>query len=150
MFRRILCATDFSPASRGALRLAVALAGKSRARLLIAHVVSPVGILDVEAIVRPRIRAALEAAMRRSAEKRLAALLARARRSHVAAEAIVLSGVPDEALTRAARRSRVDLVVMGTHGRSGVERVLLGSVASKVIATAPCPVLTVRARRRSS
>jgi nucleotide-binding universal stress UspA family protein len=61
-----------------------------------------------------------------------------------------LSGVAGEALTRAAKRERADLLVIGTHGRSGVERALLGSVAAKVIGRAPCPVLTVGVRRRSA
>jgi nucleotide-binding universal stress UspA family protein len=150
MFRKILCGTDFSPASRPAFRLAIALARKGRARLLISHVVPSVGILDIEASLLPRIGAEMETLMRRSAERRLAALVARARKSQVKAQALLLSGVANEALTRAAKRERADLLVIGTHGRSGVERALLGSVAAKVIGRAPCPVLTVGVRRRSA
>jgi nucleotide-binding universal stress UspA family protein len=118
MFRKILCATDFSPASRPAFRLAIELARKGRARLLIAHAVPPVATLDIEASFLPRIRAEMETGMRRSAEKRLAALVAGARKSRVKAQALLLSGVAGEALTRAAKRERADLLVIGTHGRS--------------------------------
>ncbi|HEX7253007.1 MAG TPA: universal stress protein, partial [Thermoanaerobaculia bacterium] len=55
------------------------------------------------------------------------------------------SGAPDEAITAAARDQKADLVVMGTHGRKGVSRFFLGSVASRVISTSECPVMTVRA-----
>ncbi len=148
MFRKILCATDFSSSSKTAFRLAVDLARKDRATLLIAHAVPSIGILDVEGILVPRIRGEVETVVRRSAERRLQALVARARKSRVKARALLLSGMPEEALTRAARRERADLLITGTHGRSGIERALLGSVATKVIGTSPCPVLTVRSRRR--
>lgn len=149
MFRKVLFGTDFSPASRPAFQVALTLCRQNRARLLIAHAVPSVGILDIEGRFLPRIRGEIETAVRASAEKRLGVLVARARKSHVKAEGLLLSGFEDEALTRAARRERADLLVIGTHGRSGIERSLLGSVASKVIGTAPCPVLTVRARKRS-
>ena len=150
MFRKILYGTDFSRASRPAFRHAVSLARQSGAKLLITHVVPSVGILDVEATWQPRIRAGIEKAMRDSAGKRLAALVAQARKSHVAAQPLLLSGRADEAMTRTAKRTRVDLIVIGTHGHSGLERAVLGSVASKVVCAAPCPVLTVRSRRRTT
>lgn len=149
MFRKILFGTDFSPASLPAFRAALRLARESRGRLLITHVLS-IGTLDVEAALIPRLRDEIDTVMRRSAEKRLATLVARARKSRVRAERLLLAGVEHEAMTRAARRERADLLVIGTHGRSGLERAFLGSVAAKVIGTAPCPVLTVRSRRRST
>jgi nucleotide-binding universal stress UspA family protein len=59
---------------------------------------------------------------------------------------MVLEGIAHEQIARTARRQRADLIVMGTHGRTGVARFFLGSVAARVAATAPCPVLTVRGR----
>ena len=85
-------------------------------------------------------------AIRRDAEKRLRALRGEARKSGVTASALLLGGSPHEALNRAARRHRADLMVLGTHGRTGLKRLLVGSVAARVVATAPCPVLTVRGR----
>ena len=62
------------------------------------------------------------------------------------ATALLLDGAPHEQIGRAVRRVRADLLVIGTHGRSGLSKVLLGSVAERVIRVAPCPVLTVRSR----
>jgi universal stress protein A len=148
MFRRILVGTDFSPGSQRAFRVAVELARRGRSRLLIVHVVPNLAIADVEGRLVPRIRNEMETAARRSAAKRIETLVSRARKSSVRAEGVVLSGAAHEAIRRTATRERADLVVVGTHGRSGLERALLGSVAAKVIGTAPCPVLTVRSRRR--
>jgi nucleotide-binding universal stress UspA family protein len=66
-----------------------------------------------------------------------------ARRQGVKVTARVLRGVAHSAITQAAAAERADLIVLGTHGLSGLSRFLLGSVAQKVIATAPCPVMTV-------
>jgi nucleotide-binding universal stress UspA family protein len=56
----------------------------------------------------------------------------------------VRRGLPDDRIVETARRENVDVIVMGTHGRRGAARLLLGSVAARVIASAPCPVLTIR------
>jgi nucleotide-binding universal stress UspA family protein len=86
--------------------------------------------------------------VRRWAEKRLDALVAQARRSRVDARPKLLSGpAAHEAIARAAAKERSDVIVIGTHDRTGLERVLVGSVAARIIGTAPCPVLTVRPRR---
>jgi len=74
------------------------------------------------------------------------ALLKKARAASVRATSTIVEGVPTERIVRAARARHADLIVMGTHGRTGFSRFLLGSVASRVIATLPCPVLTVRGR----
>ncbi len=146
MFRRILFGTDFSVASRRAFQHAIELARRGKARLVIAHVIPSVGPLGAEGYVAPRIYEEMERAVRRSAEKQLDDLVARARKSRVAARGLLLTGAAHEAIARAARREKADLVVVGTHGRTGLERLLVGSVASRVIGTAPCPVLTVRPR----
>ena len=59
---------------------------------------------------------------------------------------LLVEGVPHEQIVRLARSKRADVVVMGTHGRSGLAKLFLGSVAGRVVAAAPCPVLTVRGR----
>lgn len=145
--RRILVGTDFSPASRPAVRRAIDTARESGAALWIAHVVAPPAPLTVEGYVLPRYYDDISAAIRADAEKRLKALLAVAGRSGVQARGLVLRGAPHDALTRAARRHRVDLMILGTHGRTGIAKFFVGSVASRVVATAPCPVLTIRGRR---
>jgi nucleotide-binding universal stress UspA family protein len=89
---------------------------------------------------------AIDRSARQHAKKQLTALVARARRAGVRATALLLDGAPHEQILRAARRARADLIVIGTHGRSGLSKVLLGSVAERVIRLAPGPVLTVRGR----
>jgi len=142
-FRRILCATDFSPASKRAFATALAMAKQYRAALLIAHVrpsILPVG----EGYVPPRTYEALDVADRRAAQAKLARLIARAKTAKVRARALLLEGIPHEQIAHRARRA--DLVVMGTHGRTGLPRFILGSVAGRVLTLARCPVLTVRGR----
>lgn len=90
----------------------------------------------------------LLAAARRFAKRRLAAALARVKRERVRVKAIVVEGLPPREILRSARRTRADLIVMGTHGRTGVSRLFLGSVAERVVRESRCPVLTVRAHGR--
>jgi nucleotide-binding universal stress UspA family protein len=144
--RNILVATDFSSASRPALRHAVEMAAANGAALWIAHVAAPPGSLSTEGYVLPRIYEEVNLAIRTDAEKRLRLLLGKARKAGVRARTLLLKGAPHEAITRAARAHRADLVILGTHGRTGMARLFLGSVAARVIATTPCPVLTVRGR----
>ena len=147
-FRRILFATDFSPASRPAFRVAVDLARRGRGRLAIVHVLSSVAPLGVESYVSARTYEEMESSLRRWTQKRLNALVAQAKRARVNASGILLTdAVAHKAIARAARRERADVIVIGTHGRSGLERFIVGSVASRVVGTASCPVLTVRPHR---
>lgn len=139
--RSIFVATDFSPASRPAFRTAVRMAAASGARLSIGHVLP-----SVPRGVVPPIYREMDAFLRSDAEKRMSAVTRAARAAGARPRALLLRGLPHEAIRRAASRSRADLVVVGTHGRTGLSRVLMGSVAARVLATAPCPVLSVRSR----
>jgi len=143
--RRILHATDFSRASTTALTWAVDMAKANRARLTVLHVMAPPSLaLPGEGYVSPALYESLESSARAQANKRLAKVLARAKTAGVRANVLLLEGVPHERIARAARRA--DLLVIGTHGRSGLAKLFLGSVASRLVTLAPCPVLTVRGR----
>ena len=144
--RNILVATDFSPASRAAFRQSVAMAVANSAALWIAHVAPLPGAMP-DGYVLPRIYEEMNLAIRVDAEKKLQSFLKTARQSGARARALLLRGVPHEAIVRAARAHRADLVILGTHGRTGVSRFFVGSVAARVVAVASCPVLTVRGRR---
>jgi nucleotide-binding universal stress UspA family protein len=144
--RNILVATDFSSASRPAFRRALELARDNASALWIAHVAAAPGPLSPDGYVLPRIYEEMELAIRTDAQKRLRTMLSRARKVGVRARALLLKGAPHEAIVRAARGHRADMVVMGTHGRTGVARFFVGSVAARVVAAATCPVLTVRGR----
>jgi nucleotide-binding universal stress UspA family protein len=146
VFRRILHATDFSSASRPAFARAIALARQNRAPLSIAHALPPPAMIVGDGFATPQTYEVIDRSARQHARKQLTALVARARRAGVRATALLLDGAPHEQVPRAARRTRADLIVIGTHGRSGLSKVLLGSVAERVVRFAPCPVLTVRSR----
>lgn len=140
-------ATDFSRASAPAFKWALELTKANRGQLLVVHVVTPPTLaLPPEGYVPPALYQDLEASARREAQKHLAALVGRARKAGVRASAILLDGVPHERVARAARSKKADLLVIGTHGRSGLAKLFLGSVASRLVAMAPRPVLTVRGR----
>jgi universal stress protein A len=96
--------------------------------------------------IPPQTWERIETATRAEARKQIQALVAKAKRAGVRATALVMVGSPYEVIVRAARSKRVDVLVLGTHGRTGLPRFFLGSVAARVLATAPCPVLTVRGR----
>ena len=144
--RTVMVATDFSPASRAAFARAVELAKANRARLLVMHALTLVPALLGGEYIPPQTWDRIETATRAEARKQIRALVAKARRAGVRATALILIGSPYEVIVRAARSKRADVLVLGTHGRTGLPRFFLGSVAARVLATARCPVLTVRAR----
>ena len=145
-FKRILHPTDFSRASGAAFAKAAKLAKDNRAELLLVHVFAlPLQMMG-EAYIPPDAYAAIEASTRAWAKKGLDKLLAKAKQGGVRARGLVLEGVPHDRITRAARSNRTDLIVMGTHGRTGLARLFLGSVAARVLSTATCPVMTVRGK----
>jgi nucleotide-binding universal stress UspA family protein len=144
-FRRIVHGSDFSAASRPAFRKAVDLAKANGAPLMIVHVL-PVLPLLPDAYMAASTYDQLTAAQRNQAQKQLNRLVARAKAAGARASARVLDGgVAAERIVRFARSRRADLIVMGTHGRTGLTRALLGSVAARVVALAACPVLTLHA-----
>lgn len=142
--RRVLHATDFSAASSGAFKRAVDLAKASEAELLLVHVVPLVIPIMTDGYVSPKVYDDLGAAARADGQKRLDRLVRRAREGGARVKSLLLEGVPHERIAQAARAQKADMVVIGTHGRTGFAKLVLGSVASRVLAIAPCPVLTVR------
>jgi nucleotide-binding universal stress UspA family protein len=139
--------TDFSAASTPAFNEAIRLAQTDGATLLLLHVVNPTMPPDIgkRAILPPTYRQ-LRKAWRAWALEQLDRLTARARAAKVRAAPIVREGAEAVEIARLARSRRAAMIVMGTHGRTGLGRVLLGSVARRVLALASCPVLTVRGR----
>jgi len=138
--RRVVFGTDFSDASNRAWKTALSLARSQRARLRVVHAIAPLvlgaGAAWAYADTEPAILPGTRVRMRK--------LIAEARRSGVRAEAVVVVGAAHDALARAARREKDAWIVVGTHGRTGMRGAVLGSVAARTVATAPCPVLTVR------
>jgi nucleotide-binding universal stress UspA family protein len=141
MIKNILCPVDRSPSSLEAFSYAIALARWQRARLNLLEVIEapapPVGSRVPEDDRVPEdTRAALERDLRR--------VLTARRASDVRVEIVMRKGHVVREILAQAQASRADLVVIGSHGRGGVQRLVLGSVAEKVLRLANCPVLTVR------
>lgn len=144
--RRILHPSDFSSASKAAFVRALATAKAERAELLLVHVVMPVIPSTGDGLVPAQVQDDIERSMRADAQKQLDKLVAEAKAARVRVRGILLEGTPADRIVRAARSYHVDVIVIGTHGRMGLARVFLGSVAERVVGTAPCPVLTVRGK----
>jgi nucleotide-binding universal stress UspA family protein len=143
--RRILHATDFSPASRRAFDAALAMAKSLNARLTIAYVLAPVvtvpdQYLDAATLDR------LDRQAREWSSEHLDRLAARAKRAGVKATVVLRDGDPADQIVRACRTTKSDLIIVGTHGRRGLPKFFLGSVAERVVSTASCPVVTVRGK----
>jgi nucleotide-binding universal stress UspA family protein len=144
--RRILHPSEFSRASSAAFRRAVDMAKTNRAELLLLHVLGPVVAIPPEGYISPKVYQDLEVSGRAAAQKQLGALVAKARKAVSRSPA---SSSTASQLIRSrgrARSRRADVVVIGTHGRTGVARFFLGSVASRVVPLAHRPVLTVRGK----
>jgi nucleotide-binding universal stress UspA family protein len=144
--RVILHATDFSPASRSAFARAIELTKGTNGQLLVLHVLNPMVPVIGARPIEPPTYARLQQASRAWALKQLARLTDRAKAARVRVTAVLVEGSEAGTIARLARSRRAWMIVMGTHGRTGIERVLLGSVAARVVSLASCPVMTVRAR----
>ena len=146
MAKRIVHPTDFSRASAAAFARAVVEARRARGELTVVHVLSPVIPIPGDGYVSPSAYQQMVQAGRTWADKQMRRLLDKAKTAGVRARGQLLEGVAHEGIVRAARARRADLIVIGTHGRTGAARFFLGSVAARVTAMAPCPVLTVRGK----
>jgi nucleotide-binding universal stress UspA family protein len=141
--RRILMATDLSKASKKAIDTAVALAKTQRATLTLFHVIAPFTPVMPEQYIGPTWDQ-IDVQTREWTKRELAKLAEHAKRVGVRSLTLVAEGEPARQIVRAARSQKADLVIVGTHGRTGFTKFFLGSVASRVVATAPCAVVTVR------
>lgn len=142
--RRILFASDFSGVSKRALGEALTLTRALGAKLTIIHVVTPFAPPVPAQYLDPVTMDRLDAQTRRWAADQMTKLVATARKAGVIATPVVRAGDPVARIVGTARARRANLIVMGTHGRRGLSKLLLGSVAERVVMTAPCPVVTVR------
>jgi len=110
------------------------------------HVLPPVATVP-DVYVATRIHEGLLRGHRALGQRQLDRLVAKARRTGVSASSLLLDfGVAYERIVRVAKSKRSHLIVMGTHGRTGFAKLMLGSIAERVVMMAPCPVVTVRAR----
>ena len=143
--KNILVATDFSEPSDAALRYGRALAQTFNATLHVVHVVGSVSSIvygpEAYAVPIPEMQQEVEDAARKQLNERLIDNDAHPLPTR---RVLLTSNAPAATIVEYARRERIDLIVTGTHGRGGMAHLLMGSVAERVVRTAPCPVLTVR------
>jgi nucleotide-binding universal stress UspA family protein len=135
--RTILHPTDFSKHSDAAFQFACSLAREYFAEILLVHVVEPAFEIGVEGQTMP-----IPSDEPEQARKRLEAVFPLD--PHVKVRREVVLGKPIDAIVRVAAESKADMIVMGTHGRGGFSRLLMGSVAEGVLRKVPCPVLFVK------
>jgi nucleotide-binding universal stress UspA family protein len=143
MFQRIVCATDFSDTAEAAWAVARDLAAVHRAELTLVHVfpdLPPSPDVAVPSVIQ------VWEEQKRWVDEELARRVADAASRGLRSRAVIKHGPAADGLVEAVTEAHGDLLVVGTHGRTGLERVLLGSVAEAVVRKAPCAVLTVKPR----
>ena len=147
--RRILVPIDFSEGSEDALLAAMSLAEKLGAKFAVLHVHEAPTFMGPDLELEPPLATQPLIEMEREITERLKMRLELFIRNVTNAEIPDLeiyerAGEPSKAIVDAAKEANIDLIVMGTHGRTGLKHFVLGSVAERVVRHAPCPVLTVR------
>ncbi|BBO19128.1 universal stress protein family, Usp [Candidatus Brocadia pituitae] len=140
--KNILCPVDYSVYSEMALNYAIEFAEKYHAKLYLMHVLDirvydinnpdlyDINIVDEETLAKLR--------------ERLLRCVTEDTRGKIAVEALIIQGVPFAEIIKVSKEYKIDLIVIGTHGRTGISHAIMGSVAEKVVRKAPCPVLTIR------
>jgi nucleotide-binding universal stress UspA family protein len=141
--RRMLLATDLSEASEGATKQAIELARDLGATLLVVSVIDPA----VHGAAGGRVERMDQ--RRRSRETAAQEVVVRGRRAGVPVSFMIWEGEPGPSIVDAATSEQVDMVIVGSHGRGPMGRLLIGSVSEHVVRNAPCPVLVVRARAQA-
>lgn len=142
-FTKILTAIDFSENAECAFDYALTLATQFNAELILIHVINePV---DLRGFYVPHISfEQLEREIEESAAKMMNAFCSSKLANFSNYRTEIVTGIPCDEITAAAAKNDASLIVLGTHGRTGLDRILFGSTAERVVRSAGCPVLTVR------
>ncbi len=144
--KKILFPTDFTEGALAALPHAVDLAKSYKAKLYLLHVIYDMNMSTGLNVPHVSFDALYEE-MEKGAKKELDNFGAELREGFKDVECSVVRGVPYEEILKFAGEKAVDLIVIGTHGRSGIDRVIFGSTAEKVVRNSDCPVLTVKIQK---
>jgi len=141
--KTILFPTDFSQGARAAMDYAISLAQDYKAKLILIYVIQDISI--AEWYIPSSISAAdLVEDMQKSASREMEKWGAETAMKVKDLEKLIVRGVPFVEIIRTAKEKNADMIVIGTHGRTGIDHMLFGSTAEKVVRKSPCPVLTVR------
>jgi universal stress protein A len=147
--KTILAPTDFSEHSARALRYACRLAERLGSELRLLHVLSEILPAGPDPLLMPVMPTEYYTESEGKAHETLERMLDSTWGRPASVVTAVQWGSPVETIVRYALDNRVDLIVIATHGRTGLSHVLLGSVAERIVREAPCPVLTIRDRNRA-
>jgi len=146
MFKKIVCPIDFSEFTDEIVKYAVNITKKFNAELHLIHIIPNLNYFTpYESFLTPENLVAIEKNIEKEVEKDFERVT---KDIDVPLKKIVKTGVTFVEIIDYIKEEDIDLVVMGTHGRSGIEHILIGSVAEKVVRKSPCPVLTIRPRGR--
>ena len=143
--QRLLVPVDFSEYADHAVAYAIGLASTLGARVILLHVMQspPWGGVAMD-VTLPHAYSTFLQHLETEVAHNMQAYVQRVTAAGLVGDMVVVHGVPFQEIVETAKSQQVDLIVMGTHGRTGLHHVLLGSVAEKVVHLAPCPVLVVR------
>ncbi|GIW56698.1 MAG: universal stress protein [Nitrospiraceae bacterium] len=147
--KKVLVPVDFSKDSLRAAEYARNFAAPFAAQLLLLHVIEPIyyaSPADMYA-ASPNLALLIEE-QRKAAEAQLERLAKKLSQGGTKVRTLIKSGSPAPVIADTAKRAKADMIIMATHGRTGLAHVLLGSVAERVVRLAPCPVLVVRRAQR--
>ncbi len=146
MFKKILCPVDFSEFTDEIIEYALDIAKKYDAELYLIHIIPNLNYFTpYESFFTPENLIVVEKNMETEVNKDFDDLM---KKINGPAVKVIKNGTPFVEIINYARSESMDLIIIGTHGRSGLEHILIGSVAERVIRKAPCPVLTVRPKNR--
>jgi universal stress protein A len=144
--KAILVPTDFSPGSAEAMEYAIGLARLCSSRLIFLHVLEP-AVYSVDfAITHPGV----PPEVRQRLDEMMKEWIKHTSDQGIEAQGLFAMGIPFLEIGKAVERQAIDLIVMGTHGRTGLAHLVLGSTAERVVRLAPCPVLTIKAAPTAS
>ncbi|MBA4418164.1 MAG: universal stress protein [Syntrophus sp. (in: bacteria)] len=142
MFTKILYPVDFSEHTEGIVEYGVAIAKQFGAELHLLHVIPNLNYFTpYESFLTPENMVAIERNVESGVDKDLNSII---EKIDIPVKKVVKTGVIFMEIIDYIKTEKIDLVVMGTHGRSGIEHILIGSVAEKIVRKAPCPVLTIK------
>ncbi len=140
--KSILIATDFSDSSESALALGISIAKRHKADIVLLHVVDRFAYLEPTEVFLPEIR--LTPDLNLMIEDRVKEFSKNiSKKTRLAVKGVVLDGQPSERICRFAYEEHTSLIIIGTHGTSGIRKLFMGSDAYRIVKNAPCPVLTV-------
>lgn len=145
-FKNILVATDGSRYAKAAASEAIGIAKKNNSKLIVLAVVPSESMQPMDIVHSQMARDVIAEKEMKEAEKNAKTVKEAAQKEGVAVEAFIMGGKPSDAIVQTAKEKNVDVILLGSHGKSGIDKLLMGSVAERVIVLSSCAVLVVKVK----